>query len=128
MSTVQWEYATLTWANAMKKITTKDPEYERLSEKIKADWEAGKWPFYWWIDQTYYVWLPGATEADKRHGWSTGDDAFTTNGLDVLNELGAEGWEVVTQTVRASAVGENHGRTNASFPIETSTLLKRRVA
>jgi len=45
-------------------------------------------------EQNYYVWLPGADKADVRPAWSTGDADAKISHLDILNELGAAGWEV----------------------------------
>jgi hypothetical protein len=44
----------------------------------------------------YASWLPGADEADIRAAWSTGDADAKISHLDILNELGAVGWEVVS--------------------------------
>lgn len=128
MTVTRWEYATVVWVDSAKKFLKSDPEYGLLSPKIKAEWEKHDWSYYWWKEQAYYIWLPGAKEAETRLGWTTGDEDTRTNTLDILNELGAEGWEVVTHLIRKSAMGPVLGRDTAGYPIETQLVLKRPMA
>jgi hypothetical protein len=128
MSRQQWEYASVVWVDATRKITKADPEFERLSDAVKREWSSKEWPYYWWSEQTFYIWLPDAKESDKRLSWETTDDDYRETFLDVLNELGAEGWEVVSNNVRNSAMGRSYGRETTSFPTRVHTLLKRPAA
>jgi hypothetical protein len=127
MTVVRWEYASVVWTSVSRKVTTADPEWQRLSADVHQQCEQNNWLFYWWHEQTYFIWLPGVAEADTRLSWSTGDAAQKTSHLEILNELGAEGWEAVSYTVRSSAMGPNLGRDTAGFPIQTQTLLKRPI-
>jgi hypothetical protein len=122
---MQWEYASVLWASKARKITKGDPEWQLLSADVRQQYAANNWQFYWWVEHTYTIWLPGAAEADIRPSWSTGDTSHQTSNLDILNELGAEGWEAVSHIVRSSAMGPSLGRDTTGFPIETYTLLKR---
>jgi hypothetical protein len=45
----------------------------------------------------------------------------------ILNELGADGWELVSSQVFSSKLGKSRGWDNASSPIDTRMLLKRPV-
>lgn len=129
MSRQAWEYASVVWVDAARKITKGDPEFERLSPEVKQEWFIKEWPYYWWITQTFYIWLPGARKAEERLSWETTDgDVYRMTFLDVLNELGVDGWEVVSNTVRNSAMGRSFGRETTSFPTRVHTLLKRPAA
>lgn len=111
-----------------RKITRSDPEWERLPPEVRHEYDKKDWGFFWWADWTFWVYIPGrATEPEKRHQWSTFDKEYKTQGLDILNELGADGWEAVSSKIDASAMGTNHGRENAAFPIQTTVVLKRPV-
>jgi hypothetical protein len=127
MTATRWEYASVLWSDTVRKITKVDPEYERLSSEIQVEWIEKKWTYYPWREQAYRIWLPGADKADVRHAWAPDDTDFRTNLLEILNELGADGWEVVSHLVRASAMGSSRGRDTAGFPTEQHTLLKRPV-
>lgn len=128
MTEAQWEYASVVWTETAKKITRVDPEYEELSAEVHREWAQKEWPFYWWKVQTYYIWLPGATEADVQHAWKTGEDNYSTDILEILNKLGAEGWEVASNVVTSTAMVPSLGRDTTGSPIRTQTLLKRPTA
>ena len=55
-------------------------------------------------------------------------DAETTNLVEVLNELGATGWELVSEVVAESVVGPKSGWEQVGTPIRTRYLLKRQRA
>jgi hypothetical protein len=128
MTPMQWEYASIVWSNTLKKVTKADPEYERLSPELRARAERDQWEYCWWREQKYSIWLPSSTEAEIRIAWVTGDTDYATRLVDILNELGAEGWELASQVVSGSAMGVSYGHETAGYPIETRTLLKRQIA
>ena len=121
----RWEYASIVWVDEVRKITKTDPEFERLPDEMKRKWERLDWKNYPWRIQKFHIWLPRSTEADIRVAWEAFDDGYRISQLDILNELGADGWEVVSQDVLDSAMGSGYGRETTSFPIRTRTLLKR---
>jgi hypothetical protein len=125
MTTPQWEYASIVWTETARKITRVDPEFKKLSPEVHREWDQKEWPFYWWKTQTYYIWLPGATEADIRHGWETGEAEYKVGSLEILNELGESGWEAFSSVVKSTAMGFSLGRDTTGYPIQTQTLLKR---
>lgn len=127
MTRVRWEYASILWTSTSRKITRADPEWQRLSADVHRQCEQNDWQSYWWTEHTYKIWLPGAAEADTRLSWSTGDTDYKTSHLDILNELGTDGWEVVSYIVRSSAMGHSLGRDTTGFPIQTNTVLKRPI-
>jgi hypothetical protein len=47
--------------------------------------------------------------------------------LDVMNDLGSEGWELVGEEVTESAVGKRYGWSEAGFPIIRTRTFKRRI-
>ena len=117
------------WTNVARKVKRSDPEWQRLPPAVCQEYDEKRWDHIWWADWTFWVYLPGRTQdPERRHQWSTPDEKADTNGLDILNELGADGWEVISSKIDASAMGTNHGRENAAFPIQTTILLKRQVA
>ena len=125
MSRQRWEYASVIWTEVIRKITRLDPEFKRLSPEVHEEWDQNSWRFYWWKTQTFYIWLPDADEADTRLAWETTDDDYRVAGLDIFNELGADGWEMVSSTVRNSGLGPSSGRETTSFPTQVNTLFKR---
>jgi hypothetical protein len=127
MTALRWEYASIVWSDTARKITKGDPEFKKLSPEVHREWHQKEWPFYWWKTQTYYIWLPGATEADVRHGWETGEETYKTKFLEILDELGADAWEAFSQVVKSTAMGPYLGRDTTGFPIQVQTLLKRPV-
>jgi hypothetical protein len=127
VSRERWEYATVAWTDKTKRITKADPEYHQLPAKVQAQWEELGWNHYGWREQTYFIWFPGATKADERQAWRAGEDEYKVKFVDVMNELGADGWEAVTHVVQASAVGPNLGHDPAGYPIRAQVLLKRRT-
>jgi hypothetical protein len=69
-----------------------------------------------WIGK-WYVWWPGKTVADERSS-----DVFLTA---MLNELGAQGWELTSSYVHSSAVVPGHGLQEIGTPVEMRWLFKR---
>ncbi len=128
MTRIRWEYASLLWTSRMRNITRSDPEYQRLSADVQQQWERHGWADYPWVDNSYSLRLPSAADEDIRHAWSTGEAHYRVLMVDILNELGADGWEVVSHIVRSSAIGSFMGRDTAGYPISTQTLLKRAIA
>jgi hypothetical protein len=127
MSRTRWEYAYVVWTETVRKITKLDSECKRLSSEVLEEWDQQEWSYYWWKKQTFYIWLPGAATADIRLSWETTDDDYKVTALDIFNELGADGWEVVSNAVRSSAMGRSYGHDTTSFPIQINTLFKRPV-
>jgi hypothetical protein len=127
MTGIQWQYASIIWTSTSRKITARDPEWQRLSADVHQQCEQNNWQFYWWGEQTYKIWLPGIAKADTRLSWSTGDADHKTSHLDILNELGAEGWEVVSHIVKSSAMGPSLGHDTTGYPLRTDTILKRPI-
>jgi len=127
MSAVRWEYASVLWTSKLRRISRADPEYARLGVETHRQWLENDWAYGWWAESSYSIWLPDSTEEDVRHAWVTGEPEARVRFVDLLNELGADGWEVISHTVRSSAVGPYLGRQEAGFPTQTTTLLKRPV-
>ncbi len=46
----------------------------------------------------------------------------------ILNELGAEGWELVATEVQASRVGKSQGWIEVGFPVRQVYIFKRLTA
>jgi hypothetical protein len=79
--TQRWEYLTVWHTEAVR---PKDPN------NLEAGWE---WQYVAWIDR------PGSTEKEKRETeW--GVTRLSIRGL--LDELGSEGWELVSEVVHQS--------------------------
>lgn len=82
----------------------------------------------WAYQRDLYIWLPGAEEADHRPISDSEDESVSgPSALDVLNELGAEGWELANRETTSSALGKYYGWAEASFPVATLWTLKRPV-
>jgi hypothetical protein len=87
-----------------------------------------------WVAQTspsrqdLHIWRPGEEEEIRRQ-WSKADpDAPGPKPRELLNEFGADGWELVSDTVTESAVGRTiSGWDRGGFPVRREWTLKRRI-
>lgn len=108
--TERWEYMSIVW------------RYQ--AERLPSPNDAPKWGF----KEDFYVWHPGAKEPDFRPQRDSEDGAVSgPDSLEILNELGAEGWELIGELVRESTVGKRYGWPEAGHPIIRQWTLKRRV-
>ncbi len=83
----------------------------------------------WAYKRDLYIWFPDAEEADHRLVSDSEDESVAgPSMLEVLNELGAEGWELVDRETTNSGVGKSHGWPEASFPVAVTRTLKRPIA
>jgi hypothetical protein len=108
--TDRWEYMSVVWT------------YE--AKPLPSPAEDGQWAF----KEDFWIWHPGAETAEHRPYRDTEKDIAGTGLIAILNELGAEGWELVAETVRESTAGKRRGWPEAAHPILRQWLLKRRVA
>jgi len=109
--TDQWEYMSISWTHNAKLLP--GPADDR------------KWAF----KEDFWIWHPGAETAEHRPLRDTQDeDVSGTDILEILNELGAEGWELIGETLRESAAGKRRGWPEAAYPIVRQWTLKRRLA
>ena len=105
----RWEYLTVVWVYSAKKLSQDPAKHEFAFKK------------------DLFIWHPGAGEADVRPLWSSADADVVGNCLDVLNELGAEGWELVTEVVMDSTVGPREDWGEVGYPVRQRWLFKRRA-
>ena len=76
----------------------------------------------WTLEGAFHISRPGAYGAET----SRYDGAHASSlGFDLLNELGADGWELVGNTVERSAVAPTQGYQTAGAPIATTQIFKR---
>ena len=104
MST-RWEYLVLSWA-----MTATPPD--AMSES-------------WRLEASFHIFRPGAAAAETRTYDGT---QASTLGFQLLNELGAEGWEMVSSVVERTAVAPAQGYQTAGVPIATTQIFKRPAA
>ena len=107
--TERWEYMSVVWDNTIKQTSQNPVEFEQ---------ESG-----------YYIWRPGATKAEHHPSWSSKDKSVSgPSELEILNELGAEGWELVSRDTVNSIVGKlASGWLEGGRPVRTRATLKRRI-
>ncbi|HEX3733776.1 MAG TPA: hypothetical protein VHU86_01355 [Solirubrobacterales bacterium] len=109
--TDRWEYMSVVWT------------YE--AKPLPGSAENRQWAF----KEDFWIWHPGAETAEHRPYKDTQEKNVSgTPLLTILNEFGAQGWEVITETLRESAAGKRRGWPEAAYPIVRQWLLKRRVA
>ena len=101
MST-RWEYLTVAWT-----LTATPPA------------AAGQ---AWRLEGTYRIARAGAPGVETRTY-----DAGTTStmGDDLLAELGADGWELVSHVVERTTVSPSQGYETAGVPISSKQIFKR---
>ena len=106
----RWEYLMIVW------------EYEAIS--LPGPTDNSKWRF----KRDFYIWRPGATESDHRPVSDTDDKELSgPTVLELLNELGAEGWELVSATESESIIGRRRGWPETGYPVRREWTLKRLV-
>lgn len=78
--TERWEYMSVTWVSSTEK-----------KGKSKRTWK-----------HEYFISRPGQ-ESETRESWSSeyAENKYKFTRVELLSELGAEGWELVTDTVLA---------------------------
>ena len=106
--TERWEYLMIVWV------------YEAIP--LPGPIEQRKWRF----KKDFYIWEPGAPEADHRPVSDTQDEEVAgPNVLDLLNELGEKGWELVEGTISETTVGKRYGWPEVGYPIRREWTLRR---
>ena len=104
----KWEYLILDWIYSVENLPSTP---------------AGRNQYAYTSD--LHIWRPGAEEADIRPLWSSTDSSVSGNVLDVLNELGAEGWEIATHVISDTILGPKDKWAEVGYPIRTQRILKR---
>jgi hypothetical protein len=112
----RWEYLNLSWAYRAEKIEGVPPT--PLERKLGAD------PA-WIYSQEFYVRRPGATEPEEIFD---GDSGAAPHFSSILNELGAEGWELVGFESSSNRVGKSLGWSEVGYPVARNWVFKRRAA
>ncbi len=102
-----WEYASITWIYSTE---------QKQGEKPK--WK-----------QVYSICWPDGT-SEERLGWTSEDSSEdTTSIIELENELGAQGWELISVTVLDSVVlNKQYGWPNVGTPVRKSWVFKRQIA
>ncbi|MGD0384573.1 MAG: hypothetical protein ABSB73_00400 [Solirubrobacteraceae bacterium] len=101
---VRWEYLVLSWA-----MTATPPD------EVSAVWR---------LEASFHIFRPGAMAAETRTYDGTQASLL---GFELLNELGGEGWELVSSVVERTAVAPAQGYQTAGVPIATTQVFKRPV-
>ena len=77
------------------------------------------------LEGAFHISRPGVPGLETRR--YDGAQASTL-GFELLNELGADGWELVSHTIERSTVSAaQEGYQTAGFPIATAQIFKRPV-
>ena len=107
-------------------ITRESEKYRLLPVSIREDWSRGEWSGYTWWEEAIYIRRPGIPE-EKRVMWNptmTEYSASVTFPI-VLNELGDDGWELVSEVVYSSTIVPSQGHDRTGRPISVLFTLKR---
>ena len=78
----------------------------------------------WGLQGVFQIWRPGTPEVETRRYDGARASAL---GFELLNELGADGWELVSNTVERNAVAPAQGYQTAGVPIASTQIFKRAV-
>jgi hypothetical protein len=128
----QWEYLMINWTEN-RQFTSREADFATRQKLRTANIEETKW------EQVLSIMRPGAKEREvlgKRiSAWRTGMGVdheviqeIDTSVFSVLNELGSEGWELVSTTVMSSAViSPANGYPTGGHPVDIRYYLKRPV-
>jgi len=106
--------------------------WEYMTIVFIASQEPKKWPsgrISYSQRQDLEIWRPGDKDPELIPLWSSEDESVTgSRPRALLNEYGAEGWELASDVVTESAVGKTQsGWERAGFPIRREWVLKRRA-
>lgn len=101
----RWEYMSVVWINATRKNGLGGEQEWRAEYVISRQGEA----------------------VEKRVQYDFGEDESRVTFLDLANEFGADGWELVSESVLSSAAITAHGWSEVGSPIEIRWLFKRRL-
>jgi len=114
--TERWEYKAILWVSSAELRN----EGRRPSGALKTNW------YYRSEFQIY----EGRNEPERRLNFSTHDEdegAETVKIHDLLAEFGAEGWELVSETVLDSVIFEkSEGWSQVGAPLKIRWMMKRR--
>jgi hypothetical protein len=102
--TTRWEYLTVAW--------------NLIATAPVAPGES------WKLEGAIQISRPGVAGVDSRRYDAS---APSTLAFDVLNELGADGWELVSHVVERSTVAPAQGYETAGVPIASTQIFKRPV-
>ena len=99
------------WRETCQKLSEDPPEFEFKRE--------------------LFVYRPGGAEPERHLLWSSNDEEESSDRsmLDVLNDLGAEGWDLVTDALTESVIGYSSatGWPEAGRPVFRQLICKRRA-
>ncbi|HEX5594042.1 MAG TPA: hypothetical protein VFX35_11925 [Solirubrobacterales bacterium] len=125
--TVRWEYLVLVQEKKVEKRTRPmEPDPDDPFSRWAMTGEPEEEEYFHYI-HTFFIWRPGSREAEEREGWSS-DNQKRGGYPDILNELGAEGWELVERSTGSSVSGPSRlGWSGAAWPVEIVWTLKRPV-
>lgn len=104
----RWEYMSLIWQQVARQL-----------HESESEWQA----------EFFIRRGLGGSESETRRHYDYGmEEDPKTNLVDLLNEFGAEGWEVVSESSLMTAAGSLvNGFAEIGAPVEFRWLLKRRV-
>jgi hypothetical protein len=106
-----WEYMSVIWTYSTKKVPS-----GTSPGATKQAWRS-----------EYFI-NRHEKDVETRVQYDFGEDALKVSFLGLANELGAEGWELTTESVLVNAVMTGtHGWTDVGGPIETRWIFKRRA-
>lgn len=127
----RWQYLTLSWTYSAEQRTLISGPPGLATSEVAAPGEAT----YWYFWETFYIWRPGAEKAETRDGWASDKKEKFLSTMQVLNELGAEGWELVSEEADRSYVSRSDsspiqgwGGSPISNPIRKRWTFKRPAA
>ncbi len=122
--TAQWEYMLVIWMDEFRYKEREVPDYTKGG--TKKEFFDRRW------EHTLYVMRPGSRDIDRRISYSSEDarmvDGWVFGAIELFNELGREGWELVSEVPRGAAIrSELNGYIDASEPIKAAYWFKRLV-
>ena len=112
----RWEYAMLAWDEKMESFSHPAGTGWKTERKLELRRPGADEPET--IGKEVYTWTPDKPE------WDSVAEGIVKM-LEALNKLGAEGWELVSETVRSTAVNSLNGYPTAGRPIILVYIFKR---
>jgi hypothetical protein len=120
----RWEYLRVV---REQHIELRDPSGQVIEDHTVAQGADPKNHFH--HQHQFFIQRAGSDETEKRRGWESGATEGYTRLMDLLDELGADGWELIGETTtinRLNPIGTfGWTRTTVSQPLAQVWTFKR---
>lgn len=123
----RWEYATVTYQETFTRLPRGNEWLEKVhpSQRQLRDEFLRELGVYDWLERAFWIEVPGS-EPSKRIVWDSSMETEVGYSFHhIINELGADGWEAISEVVHTRFAGKRLGHERAGSPATIVVRLKR---